>query len=124
MTRPFVVHPAEAVPGPATPGMVRHQIHADRDRWIGWVQTDPGLAGGWHHHAANDTYVYVLRATLSVDFGPGGSDSIEGRPGDFLCIPAHTAHRDRTPPDEPVEALVVRIGGDPQVVNLDGPDPG
>jgi uncharacterized RmlC-like cupin family protein len=124
VTVPFVVHPDEAVPGPSTPAMLRRQLHSDGDRWVGWIQTDAGLAGGWHHHAANDSYVYVLRGTLTIDFGPGGRESVVGRAGDFLCIPARTVHRETTAPDEPVEAFLVRIGGEPQVVNLEGPDPG
>jgi hypothetical protein len=49
---PRVVHPGDAptAPGTPTPGMDRRQLVDEGDRWIGWVQTTPDLAGGWHHH--------------------------------------------------------------------------
>lgn len=121
--RPIVVHPDEATPAPATPGMERRQLF-DRDgRWAGWVRTDAGVAGGWHHHAANDTYVYVLSGTLTVDFGPGGRERVMAGRDDFIFVPADTVHRETTSPEADVEAFVLRVGGPPQLVNVDGPDP-
>jgi hypothetical protein len=48
--RPMVISPGDAAapPGPATPGMDRRQLLDEADRWIGWVGTTPGMAGGWH----------------------------------------------------------------------------
>ena len=53
---PFVVHPADAgvAPGPPT-GMDRRQLVDVGDRWVGWVRTTPGMAGGWHHQGDRDT---------------------------------------------------------------------
>jgi uncharacterized RmlC-like cupin family protein len=124
MTRPIVVRPDEAIPGSPTPGMERRQFF-DRDgRWAGWVRTDAGVAGGWHHHASNDTYVYVLAGRLTVESGPQGRDSVTGGPGDFMFIPAKTVHREITSPHGEVAAFLIRVGGDRQVVNVEGPEPG
>jgi uncharacterized RmlC-like cupin family protein len=122
MTRPIVVHPHEATAGLPTPGMERRQFFDLDGRWAGWVRTDAGAAGGWHHHATNDTYVYVLAGALTVESGHGGRESVIGGPGDFMFIPAQTIHREITGADADVEAFIVRVGGAPQVVNVDGPE--
>src|SRR5919108_6329184 len=78
-TRPIVVHPEEGTAGPATPGLeMRHLF--DRDGrwagWAGWIRNEAGKASSWHHHAANDTYVYIIRGSLTTFFGPGGTESV------------------------------------------------
>ena len=120
--RPLVVHPEEGVLGPATPGMERRQLFERGDDWAGWIRTDAGVVGGWHHHGGHDSYIFVLKGTLTIDFGPGGGESVEARAGDFIFNPAHLVHRETTSPDGDVEAFVVRVGEGPQVVNVDRPD--
>jgi uncharacterized RmlC-like cupin family protein len=121
-----VVHPAaaDAAPGPPTPGMDRRQLIDEGDRWIGWVRTTPGVSGGWHYHGDRDTYVFIVSGSLTVDFGPGGRDSVTMARGDFGFVPPRTVHRETTAAAEGAEAFVVRIGSGPQNVNVDGPDPG
>jgi uncharacterized RmlC-like cupin family protein len=119
---PIVVRPDEGIPGPATAGMERRTLF-DRDgRWAGWIRTDAGVSGGWHHHGGHDSYIYVLAGSLTMDFGPGGRESVQAGPGDFIFNPAHVIHRETTSPDGEVEAFVLRVGEGPQVVNVDGPD--
>jgi uncharacterized RmlC-like cupin family protein len=113
----------DAAPGPATPGMTRHELFDDGEHWAGFVRTDAGVSSGWHHHAANDTYVYVLGGSLTIDFGPGGSESVVAGGGDFIFVPSDTIHRETTSADGAAEAFVLRIGRPPQLVNVDGPDP-
>jgi len=122
--RPIVLRSAEAPPppGPATPGMERREILVDGDRWIGWVKTDAGMAGGWHHHAERDSYVYVIRGSVDVEFGPGGHERVTGNPGDVIVNPGGVVHREVTGPEGPAELLVVRVGPGPLTVNVDGPD--
>ena len=121
-----VVHPADAdaAPGPPTPGMDRRQLVDEGDRWIGWVQTTPGMSGGWHYHGDRDTYIFMVSGALTVDFGPGGRDSVTMSAGDFGFVPPRTVHRETTATGEGAEAFVVRIGSGPQNVNVDNPDPG
>jgi uncharacterized RmlC-like cupin family protein len=123
-SQPVVMHPAEHVASPATPGLeMRHRHDAD-GRWVGWsgwVTNEAGDVSGWHHHAANDTYVYVIRGSITIEFGPGGTERIEARAGDFFLVPADTIHRETTSPDADLDAFVLRIGSEPEYVSVDGP---
>lgn len=103
-----------------TPGIHREEAFAGLDRWIGLVRTTPGEWSGWHHHASHDTYFYVLSGVLEFEFGRDGS-TIQVGAGDFAHVPTHLVHRERTP-GEPVEAVVVRFGSGPAVVNVAGPN--
>lgn len=123
--RAVVVRPADGVvpPGPPTAGMDRRQLLEHGDRWLGWVRTDAGLAGGWHHHGDRDSYVYILRGAVRIEFGPGGRDQVTAEAGDLVFNPARLVHREVTEADEPAELFVVRIGSGPLNVNVEGPDP-
>jgi hypothetical protein len=106
-----IVHADDAPPppGPATAGMDRRLLHEEGDRWIGWVRVEPGVESGW-------------RGRMRIEFGPGGSEAVEGEPGDFIVVPRQTVHREVVGPDGPTDGFVVRIGPGPQVVNVDGPE--
>jgi uncharacterized RmlC-like cupin family protein len=123
---PIVVRPSEvpAAPGAATPGMERRPLHHDRDRWVGWVRGDAGLAGGWHHHGDRDSYIYVISGGVTIEYGPGGRKAVRAEAGDFLFNPARMIHREVTDPGQAGEFFVVRVGEGPQNVNVDGPEPG
>jgi uncharacterized RmlC-like cupin family protein len=121
--RPSIVRAEERRVAPATAGMQREEAYADDERWLGFVRTDPDIEGGWHHHGERDSYIYVLRGSISIDFGPRGRDRITAHPGDFIFNPARMVHREITG-HEPGELIVMRLGPGPQVVNLEGPDPG
>ena len=125
MNRVTVVHPpdAQVAPGTVTPGMDRRQLVDQGDRWIGWVKTTPGIAGGWHYHGDRDTYIFMTSGSLTIGFGPGGGESITMAAGDF-GVPPRTVHRETTAAGEEAEAFVIRIRSGPQNVNVDGPDPG
>ena len=56
-----------------------------------------------------------------MEFGPGGTERVEGGPGDFVLIPMGVVHREGTPGTEPNEAIVFRVGEGEVLVNLDGP---
>ncbi|HEY7526236.1 MAG TPA: cupin domain-containing protein [Candidatus Limnocylindria bacterium] len=122
--RPIVVRSDDATPGPATAGMERRQLYESADAWAGWIRTDAGVAGGWHHHGGHDSFIYILVGSLTIDFGPGGRESVRAEAGDFIFNPANLVHRETTSPNGDVEAFVVRVGDGPHLVNLDGPDPG
>jgi uncharacterized RmlC-like cupin family protein len=103
--------------------MERRQLFERNGRWAGWIRTDAGVAGGWHHHGQHDSYIYILRGSLTIDYGPGGWESVLVTAGDFIFIPAGIVHRETTSPDGDVEAFLVRVGDGSQLVNLDGPEP-
>ena len=98
--RPIVVRPHEEAPppGPPTPGMDRRELFDHEDRWVGWVQTDAGLAGGWHHHGARDSYIYVIRGRVTIEYGPTGREQVTAVAGDFIFNPARMVHREITAP--------------------------
>lgn len=123
-SRIFIVHAAEALPppGPGTPGMDRRQLLDHGDRWVGWVKTEPGVVGGWHHHGDRDTYIFVVRGAIRIEFGPGGNEEVEGTLGDFIFVPKQTVHREITGTEDTGELFLIRIGPGPQVVNVGGPD--
>jgi uncharacterized RmlC-like cupin family protein len=122
-SRPVVVyHPEQEMPAPEMSGTERRQQFAREGRWADWILNDAGDVSDWHHHAANDTYVYVSRGSVTIDFGPGGSESIVAQAGDFFIVPSHTIHRERTGTDTDLEAFIVRVGGEPEHVSVDGPD--
>lgn len=122
--QPFVIRAGEGEPGPSTPGMERRTLVERPNAWAGWVRTDAGVAGGWHHHGAHDSYIYVLRGSLTIDFGADGRESIVAGPGDVVFNPAGAVHRETTGADQDAEAFVVRVGDGPHLVNVEGPDPG
>lgn len=122
-SRPVVVHPEEGMPEP--PGTERRHFFDPDGRWVGWaswIRNEAGDVSGWHHHAANDTHVYVIRGSVTIDFGPGGAESIVALAGDFFIVPSQTIHRETTSQDSELEAFVVRVGGEPEHVNVDGPE--
>ena len=97
---PVVVRRGEAVVPPAAPPLeLRHH----------------------HHHAANETYVYVIRGSITIEFGPEGTDRVEARAGDFFIVPSNVIHREATGPAGDLEAFVVRVGAEPEYVDVDGP---
>ncbi|HMC71707.1 MAG TPA: cupin domain-containing protein, partial [Mycobacteriales bacterium] len=106
-----------------TPGMRRQLAFTAPGLWSGLVHTDPGAASGWHHHGSHETSLYVVRGEMRIEFGPGGSDAVVGRAGDFLHVPANTVHRELNPGDAPSVAVIARAGdAGPPTVNVDGPD--
>jgi uncharacterized RmlC-like cupin family protein len=122
-SRPVVVlQSAQGMPEPAMSAMERHQRFQRDGHWADAIRNEAGDVSGWHHHAANDTYVYVSRGSVTIDFGPGGAESIVAGQGDFFIVPSQAIHRETTGLDSDLEAFVIRIGGEPEHVNVDGPE--
>jgi uncharacterized RmlC-like cupin family protein len=122
MDRPTLIGP-EALHRPAaeTPGVDRREAFADDHVWAGRSRTDAGTWSGWHVHPGHDTYVFQTEGRLRLEFGPGGTQSVEGGPGDFVLIPKGVVHREGNPGTEPNEAIVFRVGEGEVLVNLEGP---
>jgi uncharacterized RmlC-like cupin family protein len=111
---------------PAPPGSERRHLHDPDGRWVGWagwIENGAGDVSDWHHHATNDTHVYVLQGSVTVEFGSGGSERIVAGAGDFFIVPANTIHRELTSQDSDLEAFVIRVGGEPEEVGAGGPEP-
>jgi uncharacterized RmlC-like cupin family protein len=112
--RIVVVTPGERTPGPATPGMERQQAVATEGMWSGVVRTDPGMVSGWHHHGDHETVIYVLTGSLRMEFGPGGAETVEAAPGDFLHVPRGASTGRPTPrPSRPTSSWSAPGGASP-----------
>jgi len=121
-----IVKPSDLAepPGASTPGVNRQVAFADGGRWVGYATTNPGVKSGWHHHGEHDTFIYMLRGAIELDFGPGGVSQVTAEAGDFIHVPLGTVHREGTPPGEPAAMVVVRVGRGPAVVPVEGPESG
>lgn len=121
---PRVVRKSELVelPNEQTAGMHRGQAFATDEHWVGLVRTEPGEWSGWHHHGDHETYFYVLKGRIELEFRTGDDDATIGADrSEFAHVPSRLVHRERTAPGEPGEIILVRIGHGPTVVNVDDP---
>jgi uncharacterized RmlC-like cupin family protein len=117
------IGPDERRAGPATPGMVREEAVSTERSWAGLVTTEAGMVSGWHHHGGYETTIFVLTGALRMEFGPGGADSLDAGPGDFVFVAPNAVHREGNPTDEASMIVVWRSGSGEAVVNVEGPQP-
>jgi uncharacterized RmlC-like cupin family protein len=116
---------------PQTPGMTRaaaitHARTGANKLWAGTVIVQPAARTGAHHHGELETVLYIVRGRARVRWGNPREFVAEAGPGDFIYVPPFVPHQEMNArPDEPVEAVVVRSGQEPIVVNLDieSPEP-
>ncbi|WP_328432443.1 cupin domain-containing protein [Streptomyces sp. NBC_00453] len=118
-----VARPGDRRPGPGTEGMDRQEAFATEGMWSGFVRTEPGAVSGWHHHGDHESVIYVVTGSLRMEFGPGGSRTVEAGPGDFLHVPKGAVHRESNPSPEPADIIVTRAGTGQSTFNVEGPAP-
>jgi uncharacterized RmlC-like cupin family protein len=110
---------------PQTPGMTRAAAITEatagaKKLWAGTVIVDPDAKTGPHHHGELETVLYIVRGRARFRWGDRLEFVAEAGPGDFIFVPPWVPHQEiNAAPDQPVEAVVVRSGQDPIVVNLD-----
>jgi uncharacterized RmlC-like cupin family protein len=117
------IAPGDRTEGAPTKGMVRRQAVGTPGMWAGIVLTDAGMVSGWHHHGDYETSIYVMSGTMRMEFGPGGAQTIDAQPGDFIYIAPHVIHREGNPSKGQGTAVVFRAGHGEPVTNVDGPAP-
>jgi uncharacterized RmlC-like cupin family protein len=84
------------------------------------VVVEPSARTAAHHHGALETVLYIVRGRARFRWGDHLEFSEEAGPGDFIFVPPYVPHQEMNArADEPVEAVVVRSGQEPVVVNLD-----
>src|SRR5271167_4765043 len=114
---------------PQTPGMSRaaaitHARCGADKLWAGTVVVEPAARTGAHHHGAVETVLYIVRGRALFRWGNHLEFSDEAGPGDFIYVPPYVPHQElNARADEPVEAVIVRSGQEPIVINLDIPSP-
>jgi uncharacterized RmlC-like cupin family protein len=114
---------------PQTPGMTRAEAISyarvgAQKLWAGTVVVHPNAKTGPHHHGELETVIYIVRGRARFRWGESLEFVDEAGPGDFVYVPPFAPHQElnaRT--DQPVEAVIVRSGQEPIVVNLDIPSP-
>lgn len=110
---------------PQTPGMTRaaaisHAMTGAEKLWAGTVVVEPSARTAAHHHGALETVLYIVKGRARFRWGDHLEFSEEAGPGDFIFVPPYVPHQEMNArADEPVEAVVVRSGQEPVVVNLD-----
>lgn len=127
-----VVHSGELdLNTPQTPGMTRaaaitHARAGANKLWAGTVVVEPDAKTGAHHHGELETVLYIIRGRARFRWGEKLEYFAEADPGDFIYVPPFVPHQEMNASrDMPVEAVVVRSGQEPIVVNLDieSPEP-
>jgi uncharacterized RmlC-like cupin family protein len=110
---------------PQTSGMTRAaaitQAKAGATKlWAGTMVVQPDAKTGPHHHGELETVLYVVKGRIRMRWGNQLELSEEARAGDFIYVPPYVPHQEiNANPNEICEAVVVRDGQDPIVVNLD-----
>ena len=114
---------------PQTPGMTRAEAISyarvgAQKLWAGTVVVHPNAKTGPHHHGELETVIYIVRGRARFRWGEHLEFVDEAGPGDFVYVPpfAPTSGTERAQ-RPPVEAVIVRSGQEPVVVNLDIPSP-
>ena len=125
-----IVHAGELdLNTPQTPGMTRaaaitHARTGASKLWAGTVVVQPNAKTGAHHHGDVETVLYIIKGRARMRWGEKLEFVEEAGPGDFIYVPPFVPHQEiNAKRDEPVEAVVVRSGQEPVVVNLDIPSP-
>src|SRR5215469_3284386 len=109
---------------PQTPGMTRaaaitHASTGAVKLWAGTVVVEPNVKTGAHHHGELETVLYIVKGRARFRWGERLEFVEEAGPGDFIYVPPFVPHQEMNARrDEPVEAVVVRSGQEPIVVNL------
>lgn len=105
-------------PGHPTPGMERLAAVVFDDVWSGLMHAEPGSTSGWHSHGEHDTVAYVVRGAFRLETADG---VVQGDPGEFVHVPAHTVHRESNPTQQRSEVVIVRRGTGPVVLDAEPP---
>jgi uncharacterized RmlC-like cupin family protein len=68
--------------------------------------------------------IYVVRGRARFRWGDHLEFVDEAGPGDFVYVPPYVPHQElNARKDQPVEAVIVRSGQEPIVINLEIPSP-
>ncbi len=127
-----IVHSDELdVNTPQTAGMSRaaaitHASAGAQKLWAGTVVVEPAARTGPHHHGELETVLYIVRGRARFRWGDQLEFVAEAGPGDFIFVPPFVPHQElNATKDQPVEAVIVRSGQEPVVVNLEieSPEP-
>ena len=106
-------------PADPTSGMQRERAFEVPLLWSGRVTMAPGAVSGWHHHASNDSMLYVVSGVLRLEFD--GWDEFTSTPRPAFR-PRAVVHR--APRSNPLQVRRRRDrpgGRRPPTVNVEAP---
>jgi uncharacterized RmlC-like cupin family protein len=125
-----VIHPQDRSSATAQTMGIRREAAVSSETtgnaalWMGQSTTPAGTVTGWHHHGDCETGIYVLCGRARFRWGPGGRDSAEVGPGDFLAVAPNAIHREEAFGDEEFVMIVARGCSGILSVDVPGPEPG
>ena len=106
--------------GMTRPAAITHASAGASKLWAGTMVVQPEAKTGPHHHGELETVLYVVKGRVRMRWGDELEFIEEAKPGDFIYLPPFVPHQEiNASQDETCEAVVVRDGQDPIVVNLD-----
>lgn len=120
-SEPEVVGPDGLVPAVGSPGLVRETPFPGGDALVMRVRAAGGAAAGWHHHGDNVYFGYAVDGPSETEYGPDGREVARIEVGECFHVPPWLVHRDTNPTDEAHTGVIWLCGGEPWVVNVDGP---
>lgn len=118
---PDVVPPEELVPSVESPDLTRETPFPEGEVLMMRVQAAGGAAAGWHHHGDNVYFGYAVDGPSETEYGPSGEAVARIEMGECFHVPPQLVHRDTNPTDESHHGIIWLCGGEPWVVNVDGP---
>lgn len=116
-----VVAPDGLVTTVESPGLLRETPFPDEAVLLLRVRAAGGAAAGWHHHGDNVYFGYTVDGPSETEYGPAGEGVARIERGECFHVPQGLVHRDTNPTDESHTGIVWLCGGEPWVVNVDGP---
>ncbi|MFC4436564.1 MULTISPECIES: hypothetical protein [Natrialbaceae] len=116
-----VVGPEDLVPTVESPDLVRETPFPGGDVLPMRVRAAGGAAAGWHHHGDNAYFGYAVDGPSETEYGPAGERVARIEIGECFHVPRGLIHRDTNPTDETHAGIIWLCGGEPWVVNVDGP---
>ena len=108
-----------------TSGMTRaaaitHARTGANKLWAGTMVVHANAKTGPHHHGELETVLFVIKGRVRMRWGDQLELSDEAGPGEFIYVPPFLPHQEiNASPHESCEAVVVRNGQEPIVVNLE-----
>jgi len=111
-----------------TTGMIRSaamsgDLTGAQALWMGRTELPPSVNSGDHHHGQSETGIYVVSGApvfVYRDLATGDLVRLDTRPGDYVWVPPHVAHREENPSTDEVAVLVIaRSTQEAVVVNVD-----
>ncbi|QIW98145.1 hypothetical protein AMS68_003663 [Peltaster fructicola] len=107
--------------GGQTGGMIRQNAFVDvADNICGLrMIAKPHSSSDVHHHGDQNTIIFA-HSGVGIVVSEGGNKRVTLHPGDFAFIPAYAEHQEVNESDEDIVWSIVRSGGSPCTVNIDG----